>query len=103
MNDLLAVSGLIGIAVGLGLAALAVIALVSFRGDSVERTRAYGFVLLGFAVAVACTAVYALARLDDPLPLAVGGPLIVFLLLYAMRLRLASAKALRRSRPEVDT
>lgn len=97
MNEMVAVAGVIGICVGFGIAAFAVLAMLATQ-EPASRTRAYGFVLLGFSVAVACTAVYAVARLDDPLPLAAGVPIVAFLLAYSLRLRLASAKALRRSR-----
>jgi hypothetical protein len=98
MSDVLATAAIIGAVLGLGMAAIAIIGVIVTVRDPVRRTRAFGFVLMGFSVVAASGAVLLVSRLGDRLPVVAGLPVIGFLLATAFLLRLAASKEFRRYR-----
>lgn len=98
MTDVLGAAGAIGGVVGSGMIAISLIAMIANVRDPAERTRALGFALAGASVVSLSAAVIVLSRLGDRLPFAAGAPVIAFLLVFGLILRLAASREFQRYR-----
>jgi hypothetical protein len=95
VTDALWTAGVIGAVVGLAIAALAVIAMIINVRDPAQRTRAYGFALVGMSVVSLSGAILLVSRLGDRLPILAGLPPIALLLVVGLILRLAASREFR--------
>lgn len=95
MTDVLWTAGIIGAVVGLAIAALAVIAMIVNVRDPAQRTRAYGFALVGMSVVPWSGAILLISRLGERLPVVAGLPPIGLLLVVGLVLRLAASREFR--------
>jgi hypothetical protein len=91
--EFLGAAGLAGMIVGGLIMAVAVIVMLSSLADVTRRLRAYAFVLVGASVTASSSAVFLLSRLGETLPLLAGIPVIGFLVLFSLVLRVAASRA----------
>ncbi|TAL11057.1 MAG: hypothetical protein EPO00_03960 [Chloroflexota bacterium] len=99
---MLGTAGIAGVAVGGSISAAAIGVMIVSTRTPVRLQMAVGFVLVGFSIMTASTAVFLISRLGERLPLLAGIPPIAVLIAVALGLRIAASVEFRRARSSRD-